>query len=160
MSGWVKLHRAVMDKPIWTESTSDQKVILMALLMLANYEERQWKWGGREYDLQPGQFVTSIASLSQRCGKGVTVSKVRTALKRFEEYGFMTSETTNQNQVITIVNWGLYQKNEEPMTSNFANERRACNKQIATTKKERTKNIRKNARVNEFTLDLTKGEAM
>lgn len=160
MNGWLKLHRAIMNKPIWTESTSDQKVILMALLMLANYEKRQWKWGGREYSLQPGQFVTSVASLGRQCGKGVTTSKIRTALKRFEEYGFMTSETTNQNQVITIVNWGLYQKNDEPMTSVFANERRTGNEQIATTKKERTKNIRKRARVNEFKLDLTKGEAI
>ncbi|WP_432361435.1 hypothetical protein [Sporosarcina sp. UB5] len=160
MNGWVKLHRGIMDKPIWTESTSDQKVILMALLMLANYEEKQWTWGGREYSLQPGQFVTSVASLSQRCGKGVTASKIRTALKRFEEYGFLTSETTNQNQVITIVNWGFYQKNDGQMTNVFANERRAVNEQIATTKKERTKNKRKRARLNEFTLDLTKGEAI
>ncbi|WP_255723502.1 hypothetical protein [Sporosarcina sp. ACRSL] len=41
----MKLHRSLSDKPIWTEATSDQKEILMTLLMMGIYEKRQWEWG-------------------------------------------------------------------------------------------------------------------
>lgn len=159
-SGWMKLYRSLLSKPIWTGSTPEQKVILVTMLMLANYEERQWEWGGRSYSLCPGQFVTSVSSLVQHCGRGVSASKVRTALKRFELHGFLTSEASSQNQVITIVNWGFYQGSGVGMTNDFANKRQSFDEPIATTKKERTKNKRKDLRVNEFTLDLTKGEAI
>ncbi|MCM3745126.1 hypothetical protein M3193_13380 [Sporosarcina luteola] len=159
-SGWMKVHRSLLNKPIWTEATSEQKVVLMTLLMMANYEEKQWEWGGKVYVLQPGQFVTSLPMLVQRCGKGVTVQKIRTALKRFEAYGFLTDESTNQNRLITIVNWGSYQGNDCKLTGGLTGNQQTGNRQLTATKKERTKNIRKRARVNEFTLDLTKGEAI
>ncbi|MCM3711502.1 hypothetical protein [Sporosarcina luteola] len=137
----MKLHRSLLNKPIWTEATSEQKVILITLLMMANYEERQWEWGGKFYLLQPGQFVTSLPTLVQRCGKGVTVQKIRTALKRFEAYGFLTDESTNQNRLITIVNWGFYQRNGCKVTGGVTGNRHTYNRQLTTTKKERTKNI-------------------
>jgi len=47
--GWVKLHREILAKPIWTEATSEQKVLLVTLLILANHREKQWEWQGRPY---------------------------------------------------------------------------------------------------------------
>lgn len=159
-SGWMKVHRSLWNKPIWTEGTPEQKVILMTLLMMANYEERQWEWGGKVYSLQPGQFVTSLPAIVQRCGKGVTIQKVRTALKRFEAYGFLTDESTNQNRLITIVNWGFYQGDERVRTGNGTGKQQTGNRQLTATNKERMKKIRNVRRVNEFQLDLTKGEAI
>src|SRR6185437_2598017 len=95
--GWVKVHRSLLDKPIWTEATSEQKVILVTLLMMATHCERQWEWKGAPYSLKPGQMITSLPFLEQKCGKNVSVQKIRTALKRFEKYGFLTDESTHQN---------------------------------------------------------------
>lgn len=105
--GWVKVHRSLLEKPIWTEATPEQKVILVTLLMMATHAERQWEWKGVQYALQPGQMITSLQSLEQKCGKSVSIQKIRTALKRFVRYGFLTDESTNQSRLITIVNWDV-----------------------------------------------------
>lgn len=112
MDGWVKLHRALLKKPIWQLSTPEQKSILITLLLMANHEENKWEWNGQPYHCNPGQFVTSLESIANECGKGISVQNVRTALKRFEKYDFLTDESTKSGRLITIVNWDNYQLSE------------------------------------------------
>lgn len=136
MDGWVALYRKTMEKPIWHDSTAEQKVILVVLLMMANHKEKQWEWQGRPYKAKPGQFVTSINSIVEKCGKGVSHQNVRTALKRFEKYGFLTNESTKQNRLITIVNWGVYQdfENQANKTTNsqLTDDQQSANSQLTT----------------------------
>ena len=110
MQGWVKLHRCLLGKAIWHNSTPEQKTILITLLMMANHEEREWEWEGLKYKAQPGQFVTSINSIQKACGKGISKQNVRTALLKFKKYEFLTYESTKTGRLITIVNWGQYQQ--------------------------------------------------
>ena len=133
--GWIKLHRELTDKAIWLDSTPEQKTILITLLIMANHEENEWEWKGEKCKVGKGQFITSLESITKKCGKGVSVQNVRTALKRFEKYEFLTNESTNKNRLITIVNWVSYQGNEENQQAN----QQAANKQLTTNKNERTK---------------------
>ncbi|WP_313264454.1 hypothetical protein [Enterococcus sp.] len=94
--GWIKLYRQLLEKPIWQESTPEQKVILITLLSMANHEEKEWEWQGEPYKASPGQFVTSLESIKRKCGKGISMQNVRTALKRFEKYEFLTNKPTNK----------------------------------------------------------------
>lgn len=107
--GWVSVYRELIKKPIWLNSTPEQKTIFIVLLLMANHEEKEWEWRGQKYRIKPGQMITSLNSIVLNCGKGMTTQKVRTALKRFEKLGFLTNESTNKNRLITIVNWGKYQ---------------------------------------------------
>ena len=88
--------------------------------MMANHAEKDWEWQGERYTCQPGQFITSLESISKKCGKDVTISKVRTALEKFEKYEFLTNQSTKRNRLITIVNWEKYQANEKEIASTFA----------------------------------------
>ncbi|MBB6215624.1 DNA replication protein DnaD, partial [Anaerosolibacter carboniphilus] len=101
MQGWIKLHRELLVKPIWTESTPEQKTILITLLMMANHKEKEWEWKGQKYKARPGQFVTSLESIAKKSGLGISIKNVRTALKRFEKYEFLANESTNKNRLIT-----------------------------------------------------------
>lgn len=142
MQGWIKLHRCLLSKPIWNDSTPEQKTILITLMMLANHQGREWEWKGERYKADPGQLVTSLESIAKKCGKGITIQNVRTALKRFEKYEFLTNESTNKNRLITIVNWGFYQGYEEELTSKLTGSQQATNKQLTTNKN--VKNDKKN----------------
>lgn len=163
--GWFKTHRELYDKPIWTGATPEQKVVLSTVLKMANFEAKEWEWNGKTYSVQPGQFITSLKSLKEECGKGATIQKVRTTLNRLEKYGFLTSESTNQNRLITIVNWHVYQQNGSLQTGEQTTNEQTDNKQITTTKNyKKEKNIRNSSffqklQATEFQLDLTKGEA-
>jgi hypothetical protein len=113
--GYFKLWRELLTKPIWLNSTPEQKTILITLLSMANFDAREWEWKGEKYKVERGQFITSASSIIENCGQGITRQNVRTALKRFEKLEFLTYESTKKGMLITIVNWGLYQGNcDEP----------------------------------------------
>ena len=135
-SGWICLWRDLIDKPIWTCSTNEQKVILITLLCMVNHEPNEWEWQGKKYTVQAGQMITSLNSIVKKCGKGVTTRNVRTALERFENYGFLTSKSTNKNRLITIVNWRKYQSKEVEIDKQTdkqpTSNRQATDKQLTT----------------------------
>lgn len=137
MQGWFRVYRDLFDKPIWLDSTPEQKTVLMTIISMANHQEKQWEWQGQPYKVKPGQFVTSLESITKRCGKGVSIQNVRTALKRFEKYGFLTNESTNKNRLITLVNWEFYQSSEEKLTSKTTGNQQATNKQLTTNKNDK-----------------------
>jgi len=143
--GWIKLYRQLLAKPIWQESTPEQKVILITLLSMANHEEREWEWQGEPYKANPGQFVTSLESIRKKCGKGISMQNVRTALKRFEKYEFLTNVPTNKNRLITIVNWEVYQSKDNDLTKELTSNQQATNKQLTTNKNVKNdKNVKNN----------------
>ena len=85
--------------------------------MMANHKEGEWEWQGRKFKVTPGQMVTSLESIRRECGRGITIQNIRTALSRFEKYGFLTNQSTKTGRLITIVNWGDYQKPEDEPNS-------------------------------------------
>jgi len=116
--GYLKLWREIASKPIWLNSTPEQKTVLITIMMMVNFKPKQWEWKGEQYTADKGQVVTSLDKIVENCGKGVTVQNVRTALKRFEKLGFLTNESTKTGRLITIGNWEVYQSDEENQQSN------------------------------------------
>lgn len=134
--GWITLYRELIKKPIWLNSTPEQKTILITLLLMANHEENEWEWKGQKFTVKPGQMITSLNSIVDKCGKGITTQNVRTALKRFEKLGFLTNESTKQNRLITIVNWRKYQsvesKPNKDSNNQLTNDQQRPNNQLTT----------------------------
>ncbi|MDZ5585197.1 DnaD domain-containing protein [Enterococcus cecorum] len=152
--GWIVLHRKLLDKPIWFESTAEQKVILITLLLMANHAEKEWEWQGQKYVAKPGQFVTSLSKIAEVCGEGISFQNVRTALKRFEKYGFLTNESTNKNRLITINNWAFYQDNpnqpNKQPNKQLTSNQQATNKQLTTNNNDKQiNNVTNNVVVDE-----------
>ena len=148
MNGFILLHRRLLDKPIWINSTPEQKTILITLLMMASHKEKEWEWHCNKFKIEPGQFVTSLDSIVTRCGAGVTIQNVRTALKRFEKLEFLTNESTKQGRLITIRNWRFYQ--DENFASNkqtnndLTNDQQSTNKELTPINNVKTKQCKNN----------------
>jgi len=155
LAGWIKLYRELFDKAIWAQSTLEQKVILITLLSMASHKQSEWEWKGQKFKIQPGQFVTSLDKIVLKCGEGVTEQKVRTALKRLEKYEFLTNESTKTGRLITIVNWRLYQDNEEEpnkdSNSQLTITQQTPNKQLTPIKNDKNN---KNERMKENIKDI------
>ncbi|WP_418563029.1 hypothetical protein [Phascolarctobacterium faecium] len=118
MSGYFKLYRELLNKPIWLNSSNEQRVILITLLAMANWKETEWDYYGEKIKLNPGQFIASAPAIKERCNSSeITIMKIRTALERFEKLDFLTvsltGKSTKSGKLITIVNWRHYQSNEE-----------------------------------------------
>jgi len=135
--GYLYLHRELTEKPIWTSSTPEQKVILITLMMMANFKEKEWEWQGKKFKAKPGQFITSLDGIVKNCGKGISIKNVRTALVRFEKLEFLANEPASTGRLITITNWGLYQNNLEE----WQTERQRGGKGVATREERNKDNI-------------------
>lgn len=135
--GWLKLHRELTEKAIWNQSTPEQKVILITLLMMANHDAKEWEWKGEKYTILPGQLITSLGSIAEKAGPGISIRNIRTALDKFEKYGFLTNQSTNKNRLITIVNWELYQSKDTEPTKQLTSNRQATDKQLTTNKNDK-----------------------
>ncbi len=137
--GWIKLHRCLLDKPIWSCSSIEQRVILITILMLANHAEKQWEWKGKKFICKAGQFITSSTNLA--AAAGVTRQNVRTALNRFKDYEFLTYESTKTGLLVTLVNWDKYQSNDaepnQPFNQWLTNDQPTANQQLTTNKNDK-----------------------
>lgn len=142
--GWIKLHRRLLRHPLWEFSTAEQKVLLVTLLMLANHAENTWHWNGQAFHCKPGQLITSLNSLADKCGSGVSRRKVQTALRFFENCGFLVKRTSRHNTLITICNWESYQNVPEGDVTgpdqHLNNKRSEDVTPMPPNKKERRKN--------------------
>ena len=111
--GWIKLHRQLLDHPIWTCGTAEQKVIFITLLLSANYTKNNWEWKGKPYTCNEGEVITGLTALAKKCGKDVTQKKVRTALCKFVSHGTIKTESSNGGTLVTFTNWEKYQGQAE-----------------------------------------------
>lgn len=147
MAGWIKIYRELLDKAIWVLSSPQQKTILITLLLMANHEEKEWEWRGKRFVCKPGQMITSLDKIAKEAGKGISIQNVRTAILRFEKFGFLTNESTKQNRLITICNWGFYQnideKDNNVDNNQLTNDQQRANNHLTTNKNDKNdKNVR------------------
>lgn len=122
MDGWIKLHRKILDSDMYRSLNSKQRDVLITLLLMANHKENQWEYKGEIYTAEAGQTVTSLDSIERNCAKDVTTQNIRTALKKLETWGFLTNKSTKTGRLITIVNWRVYQSEEEETNKDINNE--------------------------------------
>lgn len=112
-NGFIKLHRELLSKPIWKQSTPEQKTILVTILSMVNHEKEEWEWKGNRYMCNPGQRITSLEKIAKAAGRGISIQNVRCALLKFERLEFLTNESTKTGRLITVLNWRKYQSDEK-----------------------------------------------
>ena len=135
LNGYIKLHRKLISWGWYQDNVI--KSLFLHLLLTASFKETKW----RNTTIKKGQLVTSYKRLADDLG--FTVQQVRTALKKLESTGEITSKSTNKFTLITVTNWEEYQFNRETSTSSLTNEQQTTNKQI-TNKQQTTNNIVRN----------------
>ena len=131
--GWIALYRDLLDKAIWASSTPEQRSVLIAVLLMANHEPKQWEWQGIKFEVQPGQFITSLQKLARSSGAGTSIQNLRSALIRFKNLDFLTYESTKTGRLITVLNWDRYQRLERPSQQR---PQQRPNKQVTTNNNE------------------------
>jgi hypothetical protein len=158
--GWIKLHRQLLEKAIWRDSTPEQKTILITLLLMANHEGKEWEWHGKQFKAEPGQFITSANSIIEKAGEGISRQNVRSALTKFKKYEFLTYESTKTGLLITIVNWGNYQgclnEGNQDTNQEVTNTQPTGNQQVTTNKNDKKEKNYKNDKkdiISDFTND-------
>lgn len=119
MSGWVKLHRALLDHDMIKDH------LLFAtfcwLLLSASRQQAKAKLNGEWVILAPGQIVTGLDDLASELG--AARSSVRRRLESLVNLGTITQNVGHGGRVITINNWGTYQDNDRKGGTSVEHER-------------------------------------
>jgi hypothetical protein len=127
MSGWIKLHRSLLDWEWYKKS--EYLHVFIHLILKANIQDKKWQ----NFDIKRGQLITSIDKICIETG--VSNKIVRNALDKLISSNEIVKETTNKFTIITICKYDSYQ--EEGQTNG-----KQTGKQRATTK-EYKNNINK-----------------
>ena len=143
-SGWIKIHRKLLDWP-WFKNPAVSQLWLYCLLK-ATHRPRRQLVGMKMVHLIPGQLVFGRVAAAGKTG--LTVKKVRIALDSLVVNGCVKKgqEKGQHFTIITICNWELYQgdnvnkgrdKGQERAGSGPGQGRvRATNKNVKNKKKE------------------------
>lgn len=118
MDGWIKLHRKIMDTPLYLSEPFTRIQAWIDLLLLANHKEGLFYVRGNKVVVGRGQIGTSSRTLANRWkwSRG----KVERFLQDLEESGQIKPQKTNVITLISICNYDEYQNTEpqnEPQTS-------------------------------------------
>lgn len=140
MSGFVKLHRSILENPVLKKS-SDRMAVWIFLLCSATHTEYSVFFKGERFKLQPGQLITSRKSIS--LDRNIEQSRVQRILKLFEEHQMIEQQTSSESRLITILNWQSYQNSEQQFEQQVNSDRTASEQQVNTNKNERMKEGKK-----------------
>ena len=125
MSGWIKIHRQIIEWEWFTDTTTFR--VFLQLLLKANHKEKKY----RGMVLKVGTIITSRDILAFETS--LSVQQVRTALDKLKSTNEITIKTSSQGTIIEVVNYAKYQL----VTSEVTNKQPISNQQVTTNKNEK-----------------------
>jgi hypothetical protein len=107
-SGWIRLHRKLLDSAVFTSRSPADLKVFVACLLLANNQPRAWFNGQCEEEIARGTFVTSQFRLAEVTR--LSRKEVRGALERLQRHGSIWAKPrAKHSTLITVVNFDTYQ---------------------------------------------------
>ena len=139
MNGWIKLHRKIIDNPVF--NNPDLFHLFVYCLIAANHNPTMIVWNGEEKNMERGSFITGRKSLSEKLKQ--SESKIYRNLKTLEKLNIITQKSNNRFTLINVVNYCNYQGSEFENEQQMNNQRTTNEQQMNTVKNIRTKELKK-----------------
>jgi hypothetical protein len=139
MSGWIKLHRQLIEHDLWTQEPFTRGQAWVDLLMLANHAKGQLRVRGNLILVERGEVARSEDSLAQRWKW--SRNKVRRFIAELSEKPIQQIEQQKSPILskIRIIKYDFYQSNGSSETTDDTTERQ----QKDTNKKNKEENEEK-----------------
>ena len=134
MSGWIKLHRKLLDWEWYQDHNT--KIVFLHLLLTANHKDSRWMG----HTITRGQVVIGRKALAKTLA--LTEREIRTSLTKLKTTSELTIKTTNKFSIVTINNFDDYQDPNDQQNDQ-QNDQPATNKRPANDHKQEVKNERK-----------------
>lgn len=112
--GWIKLHRSIMDHPLYHAEPFTRLQAWVDLLLMANIDRRVMLVRGVRIEVERGQVVRSKDYLAGRWRW--SRSKVKRYLKLLEDEDMIVQQNTSLISKITVVNYDKFQVDERNLT--------------------------------------------
>jgi len=131
ITGWIKVFRSLSNKGWYKKS--DFVHLWIHLLIKASHKGIEFMFNGDNVNLKAGQFITGRKKLSEETG--INESKIERILNFFEKNEHqIEQQKTTKNRLISILNWDLYQVNEQQNEQQLNSKRTTNEQQVNTIK--------------------------
>jgi len=132
-SGWIKLHRKLLNNPIFYDAHLLQ--IFIYCLLKSNHETEKILFNGKTIEITPGQFVSG----RKQASKDMRLKSIMwdRKLHILENLGILNINTNNKFSIITVNHWGKYQENEQVNEQQMNNKRTTNEQQMNTNKNDK-----------------------
>ena len=111
--GYVKLYRSIMDWGWYRDSATFR--LFVHCLLKANFVEKEWM----ERKIPVGSLATSLGTLCKELG--LSIDKIRTAIKHLISTHEITYEGTSRYSIITVNSFNRYQQTNLQNPKHFPN---------------------------------------
>jgi hypothetical protein len=98
-----RIPRSLIASRAWESASPAVRSVCLTVYHLAGYRSGEWVWDDQRFAVEPGQFVTSLASLAEQSGKGVSSKHSRIALRILETGGFISSVASPTGRLVTVL---------------------------------------------------------
>lgn len=113
MSGWVKMHRCLMDHWVWGEPEALK--FWLTLLMDANHTDQKKLFNGALMEIKRGQILFGLNAYEKKTG--ISQRKMRRYLDTLQNERMIDRQKTNKFSLITVVNYDEYQSADSQTSS-------------------------------------------
>ncbi len=116
--GWIKLHRGILENPIFDDSTGYLLQLWVYILMSVNWKDKRILWNGKELTLKAGEGIFGLNKITKDLTKIENKDKPEfkkmkilyyRRLKILETLGNIKLYPTNKFTIVKVVNWKKYQ---------------------------------------------------
>lgn len=128
MEGWIRIHRKLIETSWFNKS--EYVHLWLYLLLKANHQDKEVFIGNEKVLVKRGQFLTSRSKLAEVVH--IQENKIYRILKCFENEHQIEQQKTKKYTVISILNYDMYQKNEQVIEQQM-NNKRTTNEQSMNT---------------------------
>ena len=133
-NGWIKLHRQLLDWE-WYDDINTSRLFIH-LMITANHKDNNW----RGIEIKRGSRLTSLDKLSSETN--LSVSKIRTAIKKLISTNEIASKSHSQHTVFTMINYDMYQGDDKQVSKPVTNKSQTNDKRMTTNNNDKNeKNV-------------------
>ena len=115
--GYISLHRKIQNCWFWDEKPFDRARAWIDLLLLAVHSNTKQSIDGDFVEISRGQYLTTVRRLADRWGW--SKDKVSKFLSVLEKDGMITRTIVKKRTLLTIVNYGFYQGDQDNIESSI-----------------------------------------
>jgi hypothetical protein len=136
-TGWIKLHRKVMQKG-WYKN-SKYVHLWLHLLLKATHKQHEFMWNKEIIIIKEGQIVTGRKQLANETG--INESTIEKILNLFEKEFQIEQQKTTKFRLITVINWTTHQEKEQQSNNRVTTKEQQNNTYKNDKKEKNEKNI-------------------
>jgi len=134
MSGWIKLHRGLIDWEWYTDHNTCR--LFIHCIVRANYDAKNW----RGISIARGQFWTSLPTLQSETG--LSASQIRTSLNKLISTGEIAVKSQAQGRMVTVLEYESYQQDDRQNDNLVTDQSQTSDRPVTANKNvKKDKNV-------------------